>query len=88
MTGIESNAGYYPREGRLNCAVHFVRLPWAGSRSTFFRCWFARKLQGSEHKRGIVSILRVELAVIKLLVIAWSMMKNKETFAYERLHNC
>lgn len=59
----------------------------AGSRNTFFRCWFARKLQGREREQGIVGILRVKLAT-KLLVIAWTMMKNKEMFAYERLNNC
>ena len=59
----------------------------AGSRNTFFRCWFARKLQGREREQGIVGILRVKLAA-KLLVIAWTMMKNKEMFAYERLNNC
>jgi len=59
----------------------------AGSRNTFFRCWFARKLQGRERERGIVGILRVKLAA-KLLVIAWTMMKKKEMFAYERLNNC
>lgn len=59
----------------------------AGSRDTFFRCWFARKLQGRERERGIVGILRVKLAV-KLLVIAWTLMKKKEMFAYERLNNC
>ena len=59
----------------------------AGSRNTFFRCWFARKLQGRERERGIMGILRVKLAA-KMLVIAWTVMKNKEMFAYERLNNC
>lgn len=59
----------------------------AGSRNTFFRCWFARKLQGRERERGITGILRVKLAV-KLLVIAWTVMKKKEMFAYERINNC
>ena len=59
----------------------------AGSRNTFFRCWFARKLQGREREKGITGILRVKLAA-KLLVIAWNVMKNKEMFAYERLNNC
>ena len=59
----------------------------AGSRNTFFRCWFARKLQGRERERGIMGILRVKLAV-KLLVIAWTVMKKKEMFAYERVNSC
>jgi transposase len=59
----------------------------AGSRNTFFRCWFAKKLKGRERERGITGILRVKLAA-KLLVISWTMMKNKEMFAYERLNNC
>ena len=35
----------------------------------------------------MVGILRVKLAA-KLLTIAWTLMKNKEMFAYEKLNNC
>ena len=59
----------------------------AGSRNTFFRCWFARKMKGREREHGIVGMLRVKLAA-KLLCIAWTLMKNKEMFAYEKLNNC
>jgi len=34
----------------------------------------------------MVGILRVKLAA-KLLGIAWTLMKNKEMFAYEKLNN-
>ena len=56
----------------------------ARARNIFFRCWFANKLQGRERERGIMGILRVKLAA-KLLVIAWTVMKKKERFAYEQL---
>jgi transposase len=59
----------------------------ASTRNTFFRCWFAKQLKGREREQGMVGILRVKLAA-KLLVIAWTLMKNKEMFAYEKLNNC
>ena len=59
----------------------------AGSCNTFFRCWLARKMKGREREHGIVGMLRVKLAA-KLLCIAWTLMKNKEMFAYEKLNNC
>lgn len=34
-----------------------------------------------------MGILRVKLAA-KLLVIAWTVMKKKEMFAYEQLNHC
>jgi|WetSurMetagenome_2_1015567.scaffolds.fasta_scaffold59932_3 transposase len=50
-----------------------------------FRCWFAKQLTGREREQDIAGILRVKLAM-KLLVIAWSLMKNKEMFAGEKLN--
>jgi transposase len=50
-----------------------------------FRCWLARQLNGREREQGILGIVRVKLAA-KLLVIAWTLMKNKEMFAYEKLN--
>jgi hypothetical protein len=49
--------------------------------------WFAKQLKGREREQGMVGILRVKLAA-KLLGIAWTLMKNKEMFAYEKLNNC
>jgi len=43
--------------------------------------------QGRERERGVTGILRVKLAA-KLLGIAWTMLKNKEMLACERLSNC
>jgi len=57
----------------------------ASSKNNYFRFWFARQLKGREREQGIVGILRVKLAA-KLLVIAWTLMKNKEMFAYEKLN--
>jgi transposase len=57
----------------------------ASTRNTHFRCWFARQLKGREREHGVLGILRVKLAA-KLLVIAWTLMKNKEMFAYEKLN--
>ncbi len=54
----------------------------ASTCNTFFSTWFARKLQGREREKGIFAVIRVKLAA-KLLVIAWTLMKKKEMFAYE-----
>jgi hypothetical protein len=44
-------------------------------------------MKGREREHGIVGMLRVKLAA-KLLCIAWTLMKKKEMFAYEKLNNC
>jgi transposase len=56
----------------------------ASTKNNYFRCWFAKQLKGREREHGMVGILRVKLAA-KLLGIAWTLMKNKEMFAYEKL---
>ena len=53
-------------------------------KNAFFRSWFARQLEGRERELGIFGIVRVKLTA-KLMVIAWTLMKNKEMFAYEKL---
>jgi transposase len=58
----------------------------ASTRNTFFRCWFTKQLVVRKREKGMVGFLRVKLAA-KLLVIAWTLMKNKEMFAYEKLNN-
>ena len=57
----------------------------SSSKNNYFRLWIARQLKGREREQGIVGVLRVKLAA-KLLVIAWTLMKNKEMFAYEKLN--
>ena len=44
-----------------------------------FRALFVRCLKGRERERGITTKVRVKLAV-KMLVIAWTMMKNAVAF--------
>lgn len=51
----------------------------ASSRTDSFRSYFTRMLQGRERERGIKTKMRVKLAA-KMLVIAWTLMKNKEVF--------
>ena len=46
--------------------------------------YFARKLKGRTREKGIITKMRVKLAV-KLLVIAWTLMKKKEPFNPEYL---
>jgi transposase len=51
----------------------------ASYRHDRFRQLFARYLQGREQERGIRTKMRVKLAV-KMLVIAWTMMKDQTAF--------
>jgi transposase len=51
----------------------------ASYRNDRFRQLFTRYLQGREQERGIRTKMRVKLAV-KMLVIAWTMMKNQTAF--------
>ena len=57
----------------------------ASMKNNYFRSWFAHQIKGREREQGIVGILRVKLAA-KMLVIAWTLMKKKEMFAYEKLN--
>ncbi len=51
----------------------------ASTRNINFIKYFAAKLRGRERERGIKTKIRVKLAA-KMLVIAWTLMKNKEPF--------
>lgn len=51
----------------------------ASTRNTGFITYFTEKLRGREKERGIKTKMRVKLAV-KMLVIAWTLMKKKEPF--------
>lgn len=51
----------------------------ASSKTDRFRVYFAKMLRGRERERGIKTKMRVKLAV-KMLVIAWTLMKKKEVF--------
>ena len=49
-----------------------------------FKKYFEEKVQGREKEKGIKTKMRVKLAA-KMLVIAWTLMKNKEPFNPEYL---
>jgi len=51
----------------------------APQRNPAFMRYFARKLEGRQREKGIGMKMRVKLAA-KMLVIAWTLMKKKETF--------
>ena len=51
----------------------------ASTRNPPFMEWMAEKIQGREKERGIKTKMRVKLAA-KMLVIAWTLMKNQEPF--------
>ena len=51
----------------------------ASTRNPVFMEYFTAKLKGRQRERGIVTKMRVKLAA-KMLVIAWTLMKNKDMF--------
>jgi len=51
----------------------------ASTRTKVFKKYFEKKLQGREKEKGIKTKMRVKLAA-KMLVIAWTLIKNKELF--------
>ena len=51
----------------------------AAAKVDLFRTYFTRLLRGREYERGIKTKMRVKLAV-KMLVIAWTLMKKREVF--------
>ncbi len=51
----------------------------ASSRNSEIRSYFSKMLKGRELEHGIILKMRVKLAA-KLLIVAWTLMKNKEKF--------
>ena len=51
----------------------------ASIRNREFIMWFTNRLRGRQREKGIKVKMRVKLSA-KLLIIAWTLMKNKEPF--------
>ena len=51
----------------------------ASTKNIHFMRWIANQVQGRERERGIKTKMRVKLGA-KMLVIAWTLMKNQEPF--------
>ena len=51
----------------------------ASSLTVDFRAYYHRLLEGRQREKGIRTKMRVKLAV-KLLIIAWTLMKTKQPF--------
>ena len=74
MTPVISKRG----RADLRYALYQAALV-ASTRNTHFIAYFTAKLRGREQERGIKTKMRVKLAA-KMLVIAWTLMKNKVPF--------
>ncbi len=57
----------------------------ASIRNRRFIIYNTNKLRGREKEKGIKTKMRVKLAA-KMLIIAWTLMKNKESFNPEYLN--
>jgi transposase len=64
--------------GELRYALYQAASVAAG-RTDLFRAYFTKILRGREREPGIRTKMRVKLAV-KMLVIAWKLMKTKQSF--------
>ena len=51
----------------------------ASIRDREFIMWFTNRLRGRQREKGIKTRMRVKLSA-KLLIIGWTLMKNKEPF--------
>jgi transposase len=57
----------------------------ASTKDRRFIIYYTNKLRGREREKGIKTKMRVKLAT-KMLIIAWTLMKNKEPFNPEYLN--
>ncbi len=57
----------------------------AAARTDLFRAYFTKILRGRERERGIKTKMRVKLAA-KMLIIAWTLMKTKQSYDPEHLN--
>jgi transposase len=71
-------------KGELRYAL-YQAAKVATSKTALFRRYFAKILSGRDREKGIITKMRVKLAA-KLLVIAWTLMKNKEVFDPVHIH--
>ncbi len=70
--------------GELRYALYQAASVAAG-RTDLFRAYFTKILRGRERERGIKTKMRVKLAA-KMLIIAWTLMKTKQSFDPEHLN--
>ena len=86
-SGKKSNAAVPVISKRGNAELRYA-LYQAGQIASYhndrFRALFSRYLQGREKERGIKTKMRIKLAV-KMLVIAWTLMKKGEVFRPDQL---
>ena len=57
----------------------------ASTSNRYFMIYYTNKLRGRERERGIKTKMKVKLAA-KMLIMAWTLMKNKEPFDPEYLN--
>ncbi len=70
--------------GELRYALYQAANVAAG-RTDLFRAYFTKILRGRERERGIKTKMRVKLAA-KMLIIAWTLMKTKQSFDPKHLN--
>ncbi len=69
----------YQREECLFEVCLYQAALIASTRNKYFMRYYARQLVGRQREKGINTKMKVKLAA-KMLIIAWTLMKNKEPF--------
>ena len=68
------------KQGKADLRYALYQAAWiATTRNKDFKAYYAKQLQGREKEKGIKTKRWVKLSA-KLLVIAWTLMKNREVF--------
>ena len=67
------------KRGKADLRYGLYQAAFVAQQNPIFMRYFARKLEGRQREKGIVTKMRVKLAA-KMLVIAWTLMKKKEVF--------
>jgi len=74
------------KQGRSDLRYALYQAAFISSlRNKGFMTYYANKLRGRQREKGIGTKMRVKLAA-KLLVIAWTLMKKKESFDQKYLN--
>jgi transposase len=73
------------KQGKADLRYALYQAAWiATTRNKDFMAYFAKQLQGREKEKGIKTKRWVKLSA-KLLIIAWTLMKNREAFDIKHL---
>ncbi len=73
------------KQGKADLRYALYQAAWiATTRNKDFKAYYAQQLQGREKEQGIKTKRRVKISA-KLLIVAWTLMKNREAYDIKHL---